>query len=298
MKIRRFLPLLLLSILTAALLIAPAAALSEGDARVIIGANLDDAQITSVYKTFGIERGSVRELSVTIDEERDYLEGLVADSVLGTRSISCAYIEITAPGSGRQVSCSNISWCTEATYLNALVTAGIDDVRVLVTAPISVSGTAALTGIYKAYEDLTGAQLDDLAKIVGQHELVITSDIASQIGDIDAASIVNDLKMILDETQNMSDDELRAQIAVIAAEYNVTLTSGQTDQLIGLCRQFEGLSVDELKKKVEEVQGMIKNLATAQETLKNAGETAGRIAENVKNFFISVSDFFSNLFKK
>lgn len=49
-------------------------------------------------------------------------------------------------------------------YKNALATAGITDAKVLISAPFPVSGTGALTGIYKAYEDMTGVSLNDLAK--------------------------------------------------------------------------------------------------------------------------------------
>ena len=49
-------------------------------------------------------------------------------------------------------------------YRNVLVTAGITDASVMISAPYPVSGTAALSGIYKAYEDVTGGQLDESAK--------------------------------------------------------------------------------------------------------------------------------------
>lgn len=74
------------------------------------------------------------------------------------------YITILDDGSGLNVSTKNINWCTEQMYKNALTTAGITDADVKVTAPFEVSGTAALTGIYKAYEDITGNSLSSLAK--------------------------------------------------------------------------------------------------------------------------------------
>ena len=52
---------------------APAVAdgdLAAGEARAVIGANLTDEQIAQVYDMFGVERGSVRELTVTNAEER------------------------------------------------------------------------------------------------------------------------------------------------------------------------------------------------------------------------------------
>ena len=89
-----------------------AAALDAGEARAVIGANLNDEQIKQVYNTFDIERGSVKELQVTNNEERKYLDGLVDSSIIGTRAISCVYIEILGEGEGLDVSTSNISWCT------------------------------------------------------------------------------------------------------------------------------------------------------------------------------------------
>ncbi len=264
-------------------------AIDAGQSRAVIGADLTEDQKALVYQSFGIEQGSVTELTVSNSEERQYLDGLVDTSLIGTRSISCVYIEILEAGSGLQVSTSNISWCTQEMYVNALVTAGIDDARVIVAAPFSVSGTAALTGIYKAYEDITGQEIDELAKIASTQELVTTAELADAVGSYDAVTIVNELKLILDEIQNMTDDELRTQIISIAAEINVTLTDGQIEQLISLCRSLEGLSTDELQAKVESVQSALQKLAGAQNTVS-------KVFDAVKNFFASIGNFFSDLF--
>lgn len=264
-------------------------AINEGEARVVIGADNSDSQISSVYNTFGISRGDVTELTLTNSEERQYLEGVVSSDVIGTKSISCVYIKILAPGSGLDVTTSNITWCGKEMYVNALVTAGIDDARVIVTAPFGVSGTAALTGIYKAYEDITGVKLDSVAKQVATEELVITADLADQIGEYDSTQIVNELKLILDETRNMTDDEVRAEIRKIAADYDVSITDDQVNQLLTLCRSFETLGFDELKEKVEGLQDTLKKLSSVE-------ETAGGIVSGIKNFFSAIGNFFSNLF--
>ncbi len=135
--------------------------------RVVIGADLTASQIAAVYSSFGLQRGQVTELKVTNAEERRYLEGLVDRSIIGTRSISCVYVQIMPPGSGISVVTNNITWCTARMYVSALSTAGVTDARIMVTAPVKVSGTAALTGVYKAYEDITGRRLADSAKLVG-----------------------------------------------------------------------------------------------------------------------------------
>ena len=210
----------LLCIILAVLMFASlgAAAYADGDAqaRAVIGANLDENQIASVYQLFNVKRGDVKEMTVTNAEEREYLEGYVDESLIGTRSISCVYVELLAEGAGMDVTTSNITWCTPEMYISALATAGITDAKIVVAAPFEVSGTAALTGVYKAYEDLTGKKLDDLAKAVSTQELTITGELANEIGEMDSTSIVNDLKMMLDETAQMTDEEIRELISVDA----------------------------------------------------------------------------------
>lgn len=263
------------------------------NSRAVIGADLSESEIETVYKSFGIDRGDVKELSVTNENERHYLEGLVDDSVIGTKSISCIYIEALDEGEGMDVSVNNVNWCTPDMYINAMVTAGISDANVIISAPFEVSGTAALTGIFLAYEDITGKELSETAKIVGTQELTVTAELAEQIGSADSTAIVNALKLILDETKNMTDEQLRQQIIDIAAEYDVTLTDSQIDQLISLCRSMEKLDVSELKAKVEQVQQYLKDIANVKTTVKQFFADLG---DGVTQFVNSVISFFRNLF--
>lgn len=270
-------------------LTVPALAVTEGEQRVVIGADLTAEQVQSVYSQFGLTRGSVTELYVTNAEERDYLEGLVSEDVIGHNSISCVYIRTLAAGSGLQVSCSNITWCTEDMYRAALMTAGVYDAQVAVAAPFGVSGTAALTGIYKAYESITGVQLQEQAKTAATDELVITAELADQINDMDAVSIVGELKLILDETRNMDDAALRTQIGDIASQYGYTLDEGTVTQLITLCRTLEGLPTEELQSRVEQLQSTLSTFGQVSEKLEGFGQ-------KVSSLFNSVVGFFTNIF--
>ena len=284
----------LLCIILAVLMFASlgAAAYADGDAqaRAVIGANLDENQIASVYQLFNVKRGDVKEMTVTNAEEREYLEGYVDESLIGTRSISCVYVELLAEGAGMDVTTSNITWCTPEMYISALATAGITDAKIVVAAPFEVSGTAALTGVYKAYEDLTGKKLDDLAKAVSTQELTITGELANEIGEMDSTSIVNDLKMMLDETAQMTDQEIREQIIQIAATYNVNLTDNQINQLISLCRSLEGLDADALKSRVEEVQNTLKKVSEAKTQVVGFVERVKKVVTSVKSFFEKIGD--------
>ena len=280
---------ILLIIVMAVGMIVPAYA-ENIQSRAVIGADLTDDQIAAVYNAFGIKRGDAIELRVTNGEERQWLQGYVDESLIGTRSISCVYVELLPEGSGMDVTTSNITWCTGEMYISALATAGITDARIIVAAPIEVSGTAALTGVYKAYEDMTGKKLDDLAKLVSTQELTITGELANEIGSMDSTSIVNDLKLMLDETQKMTDDEIRAEIIDIAGRYNVSLTNTQIQQLIDLCRSLEGLDADSLRARVEEVQGTLQKVSDAKTKVVGFVETVKKVVTSVSSFFDKIKD--------
>ena len=282
---------LILTVVLTVACIAPASAadIKSGEERVVIGADLSSDEITSVYKDFDIPRGDVKELTVTNSEERTYLDGLVDSTAIGTRSISCVYIKTLDENSGLTISTSNINWCTAEIYRNALMTAGIYDAQVKISAPFAVSGTAALTGIYKAYEDITGEKLNEKAKETATSELVITSELADQIGSYDATEIVNALKEILNETVTMTDGELLEEIRQIANQYDVELTESQAQQLLQLVRQLEKLDNNQLIAKVKEVQESFKKLSETANTFSN-------VMSGIKNFFASVGNFFSSLF--
>ena len=280
-----------LALILALCLLAPlcTAAADGGTARAVIGADLNEEQTAGVYAAFGVERGSVTELTVTNADEREYLDGLVDSGVLGTHAISCAYVELLPEGSGLEVTAENVNWCTPEMYVSALATAGITDARVKVAAPFAVSGTAALTGVYLAYEDITGDALSEEAKRVSSQELTVTASLSDSIGSLGSVEIINELKLLLDETRDMTDEELRAEIARIAAEAGVELNGSQVGQLVTLCRALEKLDPDALREKVQSVQETLQSLGAAL-------EKAGGFFQRVMDAVNSVIDFFRGLF--
>ncbi len=260
-----------------------------GDKRVTLGADLTNEQKQQILKDFGISEDQVKQLTVTNADEKAILANLVPESKIGSKALSCIYIETLQQGSGLQITTNNINWCTADMYRNALTTAGIVDAKVMVSAPFAVSGTAALTGAYKAYEDITGATLTDIAKTAGVEELLLTGELAEYIGSEEATQLITELKKILDQTQNMSDDDVRKEIKTIAQQYNIALSDVQVEQLLKLCRSLEKLDVDALK---ERISGLASTLQSAQK----AGDALSQFAGGVKNFFSSIGNFFTNLF--
>ena len=290
---KRFISILLvLMVFTGAVLPAYAADMSQS--RAVIGADLSEDQINQVYQSFGLFRGQVPELFVTNAEERYYLQGLVDESIIGTRSISCVFVQLLPANTGMDVTTRNITWCTPQMYINALNTAGITDAKVIVSAPVPVSGTAGLTGIYKAYESMTGQGLDAQAKQAGTQELTITGELAQQIGQASSLSIVQELKQILDQTRNMTDEQIYAQIQAIASRYNVSLTDTQYRQLISLCRSLEGLDSGSIQDRVEGVQSTIGKVAQAKDSVVSFIDNLRELVATLQNILSRLESLFGS----
>lgn len=284
-----------ISILLAALIVlgvcGTAFAMNEGERRLVLGSDLTDAQRIEAIEYFGVQDQDVQVLFVTNADERQYFEGKLPDKKLGHVALSSIYIVAKAPGSGLDITTHNINYVTPEMYENALISAGITDAEIRIWAPRPISGTAALTGIYKAYEDITGRILDDAAKDLGIEELIATGELAEYIGSEDALAIINDLKKILDETKYMTDDEVMDKIDSIAADYNAELTDEQAKQIFTLARMFEGLSA-------EEIQQRLVNMAKAAQKAQSFGETVQSVINSIGEFIKTVGDFFKDIWNR
>lgn len=272
-------------------LITTVYAADQDTSRVVIGGDLTDEQINAVYSLFGIERGSVKEISIVFEEEFQHLNGLIDAEQIGQRSISCVYIEMLPEGSGLDIRTENINWCSSEMYRGALATLGIKDAKVIVAAPWAVSGTGGIAGIIKAYEDISGKSLDAVSKRAGTEELVTAAELADSIGVSKAIGIINDLKQLLSKTENMTDEELTAEISRFAKIYNVELSEKHITRLITLCRSFEKFSLEDMKDKARNAQDTIKHLT-------ETGQNASEFVRNVKNMFRNILGFFTRIFKK
>ena len=131
---------------------------------VTIGYDLTNQQKEDMLKYFDVDRNSASVVEVTSNEEKKYLGDTVSKEQLGNKAISCSYIEPTTTG-GLVVDTNNVTWVNASMIKNALITAGIENANVKVSAPFTVSGTAAMTGILKGFENSKdGKKLDESTK--------------------------------------------------------------------------------------------------------------------------------------
>lgn len=228
------------------LLASPMAALADaavGDQIVTLGTNLNQQQRQKVLQYFGTKQNA-QIIDVDISEEREYLSGKVPEAQIGNSTNSCAMITYTSKGSGVNVTTHNINYVTPDAYKSAILTAGINDADVQVTAPIEVSGTGALTGIMKAYEVSTGEKIDEDVKQAATSELVTNAELGQAIGDKQANEVINGIKQEIAEQDPKTEADLRDIIDQVLAQLGITLTDEQYQQLLDMIKQLAALDID------------------------------------------------------
>ncbi len=134
-----------------------------------LGADLTASQKKKVLELLDLDDNSdYKVITVTNKDEHEYLDSYLSSRVIGTRALSSVTVEQKDDGNGVNVTTQNISYCTSGMYRNALITAGIKNADVKVAGPFKISGTAALVGVMKAYEEMTGKKIPERAKMQRQ----------------------------------------------------------------------------------------------------------------------------------
>lgn len=164
------------------------------DKVIVLGKNLSKDQRTEMLNQFNVDE-SVRILEVSNEEEREYLGKHIDEKLLGTRALSSVSVEKLSEGEGVTVQSNNITWVTNDMYRNALITAGISDANIMVSSPVKVSGTAALTGVIKAFEDITGEEVTEKEKEIASEEIAKTAILGNEIGQEEAEELMSNIKM-------------------------------------------------------------------------------------------------------
>ncbi|OYD08319.1 DUF1002 domain-containing protein [Paludifilum halophilum] len=214
-----------------------------GETVVTLGQDLTPEQKQSILQEMDVDDG-VKQIEVTNEEEHQYLGNYLSKATIGTQALSSAKITMAEEGTGIQVQTNNITTITEQMYTNALITAGIKDANVYVTAPVRVSGTAGLTGILKAFEAAADQNISEEQKQVANEEMVRTSELGEKVGKQKAAEFMNRVKQEIAEKQPQTEQEIRDIIVNVAGDLNINLNNQDVDQLTQLLQKFSELNID------------------------------------------------------
>lgn len=214
-----------------------------GDIVVTLGENLTDEQKMQILQEMNVAE-DVDVISVNIEEERKYLGNYISQQKIGSKSISSARITLLENGAGINVTTNNIDWVSEGMYANALVTAGVTDADIYITAPFKVSGTGALTGIIKAYELTAEIEIPEEQKQVANEEMVKTAELGDRLGFEEASQLMARIKEEIAKNPVTNEQELRDLIQRVASELGITLTDEELKGLVSLFNRMKDLNID------------------------------------------------------
>lgn len=259
---------------------------------VTFGADLTLAQQQSMLKVFGIspDTGIPRQ-QVTISEERHYLKGLIPDQVIGNKSISSVSVELLPAGQGLTTQVHNITWVTADMYSNALATAGVKDARIIAAAPFPVSGTAALTGIMKAFETASGTKLSEERKKAASEELVRTGELGQQLQNKEqAAKLIMLIKQQVVKEGLNDPEAIKAVVSQTANQLQINLSPQQVDTIVTLMLRLSRTNIN-----LEEMNKQLAGLQEKWNVLVAKEEEARGILESI---WTALADFFETLMNK
>ena len=260
-----------------------------GDMIITLGENLTEEQ-KQLLLTEMKAKEDAQILTVSNAEEHKYLGSYISKSLIGTRAISSSAITIGEEGTGLQVTTKNINWVTDDMYTNALITAGVKDAKIYITAPIVVSGTAALTGIIKAYEVSTDSAIPEDIKQAANEEMVETANLGEDIGKEEATALMAKIKEEIAEQKPETTAEVQKIIENSANDLNITLSDAQLQSLLDFFNKLKELDIDwnQVGDQLNEAKDKLTGYLDSE-------EGQGFLAK-IKEFFASIVDAIKSFF--
>ncbi|MEH6993318.1 DUF1002 domain-containing protein [Neobacillus drentensis] len=257
----------------------------EGDTIVSLGGNLTEQQKNDLLAELEVPENA-QTITVSNQEEHDYLGEFIPKAQIGSRAISSASITMGAKDSGLDVQTNNITWVTDEMYINALTTAGVKDAAIRITAPFDVSGTAALTGIMKAYEATTNKEIPEEIKKAANEEMVKTAQLGDSIGADNAAALIGKVKEEIAKNKPKTEADLRALIEQVAAELGITLTDAELNRLVEFFNGLKEMDIDwnQVKEQLSDISTFLQS-EEGQSFLQRLQDFLNSSLEEVRTLF-------------
>lgn len=258
--------------------------------RVTFGIDLTDSQEVQMLKDF-----NVSENDVTIDRitNEDIINQLGLDpndkSNYEGGCYSSSYVQLKNKG-GIQVESYNLTEVTSLMLSNALVTSGVTDAVIVAGSPFPVTGTSALAGILKGFEKEKGEELSLKNKKTAQEEIETTSSLGDEIGQDEAAKVINDIKTKIIKESPKNEEEIKKIVGDMINDYDFKLSEEQKSKINTLMININNLDID-----YSVVKDTLKNVGNQiSDALKESGsalQESGflqKIIDSVINFLSSI----------
>lgn len=256
-------------------------AMADSARVVTLGADLTQDQKDTMMRYFKTDASQVQILTITNQDEREHLGDYIPLEQIGTRTLSCAYVKPTQSG-GIKVRTANLNYVTGNMIANALSTAGVTNCEAVAACPYEVSGTGALTGVIMAYESASGQKLDSTKKDLATKEVVVTGDLAQQVGNDNATNIINQAKLqiIGDNIQNA--DEIYNIVNNIAVQNNVALSQEELETIVALLQEIaqQSYDIEQMKETLENIQQNLDKESSDDQVLDGTAQDDGVVEDD------------------
>jgi uncharacterized protein YpuA (DUF1002 family) len=255
--------------------------IKSGQVVICLGDDLTESQKSEILNLLEnkADTSNARIITVTNAEERKFLLGKIDEKMIGTKAISSALVVGEETGRGIQVQTYNINGVSPLMYANAATTAGIKDVQIEVAAPFEVSGTAALTGIIKAFESASGNNLSEKAKETANQEVAESSKLSERIGTEKAGKFINEVKRQVVEKKTTDPVEIRKIIIQVSAELSIQLSEQEINRIVNLMQNINSLNISltSLNEQLSRLQSGIQDVGSKAEQSKGFLQRIGEL---------------------
>ncbi|MEI3611256.1 DUF1002 domain-containing protein [Pseudogracilibacillus sp. SO30301A] len=260
---------------------------------VVYGDTLSDAQREEVRRLLEVDSDKVTEMNVTGKDIAHYING-------DPNSRMFSSVKITHKDKGHGivvniVTADNITQVTSEMYSNALLTAGVENALIEVASPVQVTGTSALSGIYKAY-DAAGAELEQGRMEVANEELDFTTELSKKEGlsQEKVTELMTEIKKEIAEQDPVTREEVEQIVKDQLEKLEINLSEEDRQLLIDLFEKMRNLDIDfdQVKQQLEDITSTIKDKLDDMNLELDEG-----FWDKVSNFFQDLIDSIANLFK-
>ncbi|CZQ86229.1 Hypothetical protein Tpal_745 [Trichococcus palustris] len=274
------------------------------------GESLNASQLEKTKTTLGVAYGTkklvvqVNELNDLLHDDYPYNQVYSSTYITPADSNGDVKVEILTP--------ETITAITETQYENAAITAGAVDVNIKVASAVTVDGSGALAGVYKAFA-ASGKALDDKAVEVAQEELAVTSTVTQEnsgnsgYSDELMNAAVAEMKQNIQETKDanggaITSDAIRQIVEDVLKNYNLDsiLSANNITNIQNLMVNFGDINLtvqqkEQLSALGSELQAKGGELFDqAKTTWNNVDKT--QLKKDGLSIWESIVRFFTNLF--
>lgn len=275
----------------------------------VYGAGLTPQEIDKTAEHLGVLGKDTLKMNIDGKDIQRYIGETSSDKGM----ISSALVTKLAEGDGVVVEIKtpqNITEITQVQYSNAAITAGVKDIRIDVAAVRPVTGSSALTGVYKAME-ANGVALDGDRMVVAQDELNTVNEISKanegkanyeqKNFDTLIINIKNELNIFyssLPADKKITREDIQKIVEDAIAKNNLkgVLSQDNINQLVNLFEKYSKTDAINSKEVISQLKDLSGNILNRAKELYGEAQASG-LWDRILKFFSDIIQAILNFFQ-